>query len=227
MIGDMTGEEVRERDRMRLAELKDSGYPVEVVWECDVDTELRNNPEMADFFANHKVSGILRMERALVGGRTEVFRLIVDDKRKIMNFNDVISLYPSVMKYCRFPVGPPRDVPATDIKVPMTAPKDLTFSGFMLCRVLAPDHLRLPLIDDKSCGKLVFGLCKICMREENQEDCQHTDDERSFTGVYTTVELHKALGLGYKILEVFHAIEHKYWVGNDLQGKGGLFTSYR
>ena len=64
------------------------------------------------------------------------------------------------MKYCRFPVGPPRDVPAIDIKVPMTAPEDLTFSGFMLCRVLAPDDLRLPLIAEKSCGKLVFGLCK-------------------------------------------------------------------
>ncbi|EFP00929.1 hypothetical protein CRE_13766 [Caenorhabditis remanei] len=46
-------------------------------------------------------------------------------------------------------------------------------------------------------------------------------------GVYTTVELHKAPEHGgTKFLEVFHAIEYKYWVGNDAQGQGGLFTSY-
>ena len=54
-----------------MAELKDSGYPVEVVWECDVDTELRNNPEMADFFANHEVSvsfSILKIKQNYILG---------------------------------------------------------------------------------------------------------------------------------------------------------------
>ena len=43
-----------------------------------------------------------------------------------------------------------------------------------------------------------------CVRENRKTDCTHTDEERSFNGTFTTVELKKALSLGYTVTEVYH-----------------------
>ena len=41
--------------------------------------------------------------------------------------------------------------------------------------------------------KLIFILCKACAEKANQNECEHTDDERSFTGTWTTNEINKAI----------------------------------
>lgn len=38
-----------------------------------------------------------------------------------------------------------------------------------------------------------------CMQEEQQDKCEHSDEERQFTGDFVSVELHKALQMGYKV----------------------------
>ena len=55
--------------------------------------------------------------------------------------------------------------------------------------------------------KLIFTLCKTCAEKTNQNECEHTDDERSFIGTLTTDEIKKAIEKGYKVLrtyEVWH-----------------------
>ena len=50
-------------------------------------------------------------------------------------------------------------------------------------------------------------MCKACAEKTNQNECKHTDDERSFIGTWTTDEVNKALEKGYKVLrtcEVWH-----------------------
>ena len=50
-------------------------------------------------------------------------------------------------------------------------------------------------------------MCKACAEKTNQNKCEHTDDERSFIGTWTTDEVNKALEKGYKVLrtyEVWH-----------------------
>ena len=37
----------------------------------------------------------------------------------------------------------------------------------------------------------------------NQNKCEHSDDERSFIGTWTTDEVNKALEKGYKVLETY------------------------
>ena len=45
------------------------------------------------------------------------------------------------------------------------------------------------------------------LKKTNQNECEHTDNERSFKGTWTTDEVNKALEKGYKVLrtyEVWH-----------------------
>ena len=50
-------------------------------------------------------------------------------------------------------------------------------------------------------------MCKTCAEKNNQNECKHTDDERSFISTWTTDEINKAIEKGYKVLrtyEVWH-----------------------
>ena len=50
-------------------------------------------------------------------------------------------------------------------------------------------------------------MCKACAETRNQNEFEHTDDERSFISTWTTDEVNKALEKGYKVLrtyEVWH-----------------------
>ncbi|KAF1760395.1 hypothetical protein GCK72_008644 [Caenorhabditis remanei] len=88
------------------------------------------------------------------------------------------------------------------------------WKGFIACRILPPRDLKLPLLAMKPNGKLLFALCI------------HSDEEKAFTGTFTTAEIRKALDLGYKITNVYDAVEYESWAKNDASGEGGLFTSY-
>ncbi|CAO4361640.1 unnamed protein product [Caenorhabditis nigoni] len=225
VIGDETVKQIRRRDRKRVRQLAEE-YPVKIKWECEVMEDLRNNKEMADFFESYEPLDLLHCERALVGGRTEVFRLHVNNEGQSLFYLDVVSLYPTVMKHEAFPIGPPSDVPRSEIKTPMTSKDDLHFMGFLSCRVLAPRDLKLPLLPGKVDNRLMFFLCRKCAKSKNQHSCRHTDEERSFNGTYTTAELEKALDLGYVITEAYHGVEYSHWLCNDDNCQGGLFTSY-
>ncbi|EFP06525.1 hypothetical protein CRE_08364 [Caenorhabditis remanei] len=240
MIGCESAKEIRLKDEKRLNALREF-HPVKVVWECEVKKQLLRNPEMAAFFRDYEAVGLLHCDRALTGGRTEVFRLYANNEGKTLRYADVVSLYPTVMKHDPFPIGAPENVPKSSMEVPMKKPTDLTFCGFLSCKVLPPRHLKLPVLPIKDNGKLLFGLCKKCCRDSNQHDCEHSDNDRLFSGTFTTVELQKALSLGYQITEVFHVktgiwgihvilflqgVKYENWVQNDESGRGGLFTSY-
>ena len=50
-------------------------------------------------------------------------------------------------------------------------------------------------------------MCKACAEKISQNECEHTDYERSFIGTWTTDEINKAIEKGYKVLrtcEVWH-----------------------
>ncbi|EFP11464.1 hypothetical protein CRE_20105 [Caenorhabditis remanei] len=225
MIGDMSAKEIWVRDKERLSYLRRK-HPVKVVWECEVNQELAENHEMHDFFENYEPVDILQSEKSLAGGRTEVFQLQANNFKKVLRYLDVVSLYPTVMKHEAYPIGAPENVSRSTIKTPMTLPEHITFRGFISCNVLPPRHLRLPVLPIKYGGKLLFGLCKQCCKENCQTDCVHNNEERSFNGTFTTVEIQKALSVGYTITEVYHGIKYEHWVENNADGEGGLFTSF-
>ena len=56
-------------------------------------------------------------------------------------------------------------------------------------------------------GVLMFPLCSKCCVERNEDFCQHREKERALTGVWTTIEIDRAIKLGYRltiVTEVWH-----------------------
>jgi hypothetical protein len=76
-------------------------------------------------------------------------------------------------------------------------------------------------------NRLVFTLCRTCAELENNEECNHTDEQRSLTGVWCSPELNKAIEMGYevsKVYEVYHWEDSIQY--NKERGQKGLFHDY-
>ena len=48
----------------------------------------------------------------------------------------------------------------------------------------------------------MFPLCSKCCVEKRKDFCRHEDKKRALTGKWTTIEIDKAVALGYKLLDV-------------------------
>ena len=75
------------------------------------------------------------------------------------------------------------------------------------CKIESPRGLYHPVLPVRlKCGKsdkLLFPLCRTCAITQQQEKCDHTNDERAFTGTWCSNEIALALEKGYRILEIF------------------------
>lgn len=89
----------------------------------------------------------------------------------------------------------------------------------MKCKVLAPRGTYLPVLPVHCNKKLVFSLCMTCADGMQQTVCTHSEEERSWVGTYTTVELGKAVELGYKVVRLYEIWHYPTKVT-------GLFKTY-
>ena len=92
-------------------ELKRAGYQVVELWECDYDKRCK---EDADFrsFVDSEFTNLdpLRPRDALFGGRTnstKLYQEIDESSNEEIKYIDVCSLYPTICKYEKFPLGHP------------------------------------------------------------------------------------------------------------------------
>jgi len=60
-----------------------------------------------------------------------------------------------------------------------------------------------PVLPYRANKKLLFPLCATCALNRQQDPCQHSAEDRALTGAWVTLELKKALELGYRILDVY------------------------
>ena len=120
---------------------------------------------------------------------------------------DVMSLYPCICKYGKFPVGHPvihagdacRDTEAM-----------LQKEGLIKCTVLPPTCLYHVVWPYRCNNKLLFCLCRSCAKQQDFEnECPHsTDAERALTGTWVMDEVRLAVQKGYKVLEIFEVYEY-------------------
>jgi len=111
------------------------------------------------------------VRKSYFGGRTEIFKVY----GKNLNYYDVTSLYPAVMRSEWMPVGKP--IKDANMKI--------SDFGILKVSVVAPENIDIPLLPVRSKGgKLIF-------------------PRGSWTGFYCTPELQKAKKLGYKIKVLF------------------------
>ena len=126
-------------------------------------------------------------------------------KGETIQFVDVMSLYPSISKYGKFPVAHPV-VHVGD------ACKDkeacLRKEGLIKCTIFLPERLCHPLLLFRAIPKLMFSLCRTCALTSNTGECHDkTDEERALTGTWVIDEVRLAVQKGYRILEIHEVYE--------------------
>ena len=167
-----------------LEDIKNAGYNLVVIWECDWK-RLKNKKKL-----NSNVELFKRLplnpRDAYYGGRTNAVSLYkkVTGTEKI-HYIDVVSMYPTVMSLPKYwyPIGEHEVRRFDDPNMPLVPLEELF--GFQKCHVIPPNNLYHPVLPERSeCGKLLFPLYPI-------------------TGTWSHVELQKAVSLGYVIDEVY------------------------
>jgi len=146
------------------------------IWEHEFDRnkEMSNTKlDEYDLVEPPKIRG-----DACAGGRCEPIKLIYDFRSKQTEgkYMDVVSLYPTVMYYDRFPIG-------HQTKIVKPEEYNHSWFGFIYCKVLHPRGLYLPVLPykqkTKQSQKLMFGLCRICMSHIDAKSTHYNTNKGS------------------------------------------------
>ena len=115
-------------------------------------------------------------------------------QNETIQYVDVMSLYPYICKYFKFPVGHP-------IIHVGDAFKDiegcLRMDGLIKCCIVPPEKLNHPVLPLRRNNKHMFCLCKTCVLTASSEECLHIRDEYcAFTGTWVIAEMRLAVEKG-------------------------------
>lgn len=235
--------------KLKEVRLEEMGFTVHSIWGCQFEKLKKDHPEIETVVKSFRLKTALRIRDSYFGGRTNaiVLHKKCSDGEKGM-YLDFTSLYPSVLKYKRYPVGHPEKVFNPDNWAFQLSPctterrcgrgshcpgfhSELPFFGILKVTVKAPRNMLYPVLPIKMGSgnslKLLFPLCFKCAENQNQNRCSCTDLERQFTQTYCSPELNFAISCGYEIVhihEVLHWSESEQY--NSETQTGGLFTEY-
>lgn len=210
---------------LRCQKIQRLGFKLVTIWEHEFDELLKSNVEMQQFInsLDYLKNEPLDPRHAFFGGRTGVCKLYhkVVGTEKIFYY-DVTSLYPYINKYKEYPIGIPKILIGRDLENRSV----FDIKGIIKCRILPPKNLYHPVLPLKMHSKLLFILCHKCALDKFDDECNHTDDERSFIGTYVAEELRVAVQKGYKILCLYEAWEYQTTIYDPATKSGGIFAEY-
>ncbi|KAL7292593.1 hypothetical protein TKK_0013725 [Trichogramma kaykai] len=129
----------------------------------------------------------------------------------------------------KFPIAHPElYVGSEECKQLLGAKLDVNkVDGLIACDILPPQNLFHPVLPIRMNGRLIFALCRTCAATENQNACEYeNEEERSFRGVWVSVEIQKAVQLGYKVLDVFEIWKYETTQYVQDRNEGGIFAEY-
>ncbi|CAC5405435.1 unnamed protein product [Mytilus coruscus] len=163
--------ELYDQTKERLKTIEDYLKPnvkIHTIWECEFDQQ--KYPEVDPHLKP------IDKRDAFYGGRTETIQLYNNLSDLKGRYVDFCSLYPSVNKYCKYPIGHP--ITSTEISVDDYIKNN--YFGIMKCKILPPKGLYHPVLPYKqltsdNTHKLLFGLCRTCMNKISFK-CKHIDD---------------------------------------------------
>ena len=151
----------------------------------------------------------LNLRDAVFGGGISSAILYYETKNgEKLRYHDVTSLYPFVQKTYEYPTQHPEIFRGVEV----CATKNLNNAfGLIKCKILPPNNLLFPVLPYQS-EKLTFPLCRTCM-EKRKENCTHNEGEHALYGTWTSIEVQKALEVGYKVLvvyEIYHFFKKNF-----------------
>ena len=191
------------------------------IWECEFNWLAKNDSILKELIKNGSIKPRLNPRDALFGGRTNAFVLYYKVKvGEKIKYYDFCSLYPYIQKYGVFPIGHP-------VLITENFESIDKYFGLVKCKVLPPKKLYAPVLPARCDNKLVFSLCNKCSIQKKVK-CEHLNHERALEGTWVTLEINKAVEVGYKILEIY---EIWHWVETTQYNRhtnpdGGLFVEY-
>ena len=101
------------------------------------------------------------------------------------------------------------------------------FEGLVKCKIFPPRGLHIPLLPSHINTKLMFVLYRKCAETENQSICNYSVGDRSLSGTWVSVELQKAVQLGYTLLKVYEVWQYDTITKYDPSTcDGGLYAQY-
>jgi hypothetical protein len=182
----------RKQTEERTEEVRQMGYSVIEIWECEIDRELKKDEKMRDFFNDLNTKGKIIPRDGLYGGITMAFKMMEksDEEHELAVF-DVNSLYPYINYTGPYPLGHPKVLHPHNKKVRWnqnnvknnekairdeilwTEGGETTLvCGIVKVRVLPPRGLYFPILplripgnidqNKKQTQKLLFPLCSRC-----------------------------------------------------------------
>ena len=181
----------------RTQQLKNASYHVVEKRSCEISDE---DCQCAyEFGLESKVP-----KDAFYGGRTHLRTTLSEEdiqNGKEILYYDVTSEYPFVNSRKEY-----RSVIQIFLKhqLPQTN-EGWRKHGFFWCSVVlyhSTARLIYPLLPLRRQGALMFPLCYKCCVEKHEDFCMQRKRARALTGTWTTIEIDKAVALGYKLLEV-------------------------
>lgn len=203
---------IKREERRRLEE---AGYTVHDTRLCSWKVDMSRYEMDVEFL--QRLEGVsserINMREAFFGGRTEPFKLwkkMKDDE--CGRYVDYTSLYPYVQYGISepigggekhehfFPVGLPEEKYIDNVEDLMDSTGKCRFFGIVKCKVRPPSDLYIPLLPCREDSMLRFDL-------------------HEKTGTWSTIELEKAVELGYEIVEVYKIMDF-------VEKRSTLFRSY-
>ena len=122
------------------------------------------------------------IRQSFFGGRTNSIKLKYKFKPgEIGVYSDITSLYPSVNYYDDYPIGHP-------VEITENFGDPTKYFGFIEAFVIPPKNLYFPVLAEKG-DKLTFDL-------------------KPKRGVWTTIEMNKAIEKGYKIKKIYKVLHY-------------------
>lgn len=212
------------RTNMKTDRLKQRGFSVIEMWECVFRRLMTEDGNIKSYTEAHPLLALtpLNPREAFYGGRTGNCKTYYEVKPgEKVKYVDVCSLYPSVCKYGKFPVGHPIKIYIGEECKEVDVFK---IEGVIKCAILPPSNLYHPVLPMKANNKLMFGLCRSCMLELNQSVCSHSEKARTITGTWIVDEVLKAIETGYKVIDIHEIWEYKVMQYDKEKGSEGMFT---
>ena len=208
--------------RAKIQHLTALGYRVKEMWECEWQHMIQSDNHLKEFVETLDIVTPLNPREAFFGGRTNAIKLHhkVEENEQI-HYSDMILLYPCANLECEYPIGHPEFInqpKTTDIS---------RYYGLVKCKNFTP-QLYHPVLPYRYNSKLLFPLCRTCAQQQikqqptnnkRSETCPHSIEERTLTGIWTTLELQKAIEKNYVITYVYEVWHFK-------QRSKKLFQSY-
>jgi len=202
---DSTHNEVFAKVQEKRDYYKRRGFTLIEIWEHEYKNLRKGNRYMfsrQDFMFSKNRVGHLKIEDSFYGGRTNNLQFFYDcQEDDEIKYVDFTSLYPYVLKSKEYPIGHPKRITEDFQSV-------YDYVGFVHCKVLPPKHLYVPVLPQRIHDKLCFVLCKSCGENKTVGLCEHTDEERSMTSTWSTVELQEAIDNGYEILKIYEVLHY-------------------